>query len=89
MSKNPTHYAYAVKDRGEGQKPIWTRIGAVFTHQNGEGFTIDFDAFPANGGRVVCTKPKAEEQPAATFEGEAAKQAAKAQKPRAAKEARQ
>ncbi len=33
MSKKLTLIAYSVKDRGEGQKAIWTRIGAVSARQ--------------------------------------------------------
>jgi hypothetical protein len=29
MSKKPTLIAYTVKERGDGQKAIWTRIGAA------------------------------------------------------------
>jgi hypothetical protein len=73
MSNKPTLYAYAVKDRGRGQKSIWTRIGAVWPHENGKGFTIELEAFPING-RLVLTEPKNEgmDKPADTFEGDAA-----------------
>ncbi len=57
MSKKPTLYAYTVKDRGEGLKSIWTRIGAAWPHENGNGFTIELDALPV-GGRLVLTEPK-------------------------------
>ena len=59
MKKKPTLYAYAVKDRGDEQKSIWTRIGAAWPHENGKGFTIDLEAFPVNG-RVVLTEPRAD-----------------------------
>ena len=36
MSKKPTLIAYTVKER-EGQKAIWTRIGAAWPHGNGSG----------------------------------------------------
>ena len=32
MSKQPTLIAYSVRERGEGQKAIWTRIGAAWPH---------------------------------------------------------
>jgi hypothetical protein len=59
MSNKPTLYAYAVKDRGEGQKAIWTRIGAVWPHDKGNGLTIELDALPITG-RLVLTEPKAD-----------------------------
>jgi hypothetical protein len=77
MSKKPTLYAYAVKDRGSNSKAIWTRIGAAWPHEKGKGFTIELEAFPV-GGRLVLTEPKTDEsnKPADTFEAEAAKEAA-------------
>ncbi len=57
MSKKPTLIAYTVKDRGEDQKPFWTRIGAAWPHENGSGFTIQLDAIPVDG-RIVLTEPK-------------------------------
>jgi len=60
MSNKPILYAYAVKDRGRKQKAIWTRIGAAWPHEKGNGFTIELDAFPVDG-RLVLTEPKAGE----------------------------
>ncbi len=57
MSNKPTLYAYAVKDRGRGKKSIWTRIGAAWPHEQGNGFTIDLDAVPVDG-RIVLMEPK-------------------------------
>ncbi|MGP0061769.1 MAG: hypothetical protein ACLPID_21090 [Beijerinckiaceae bacterium] len=59
MSKKPTLVAYSVKERGEGQKAIWTRIGAAWPHEGGKGFTIQLDAMPLDG-RIVLTEPKAD-----------------------------
>jgi hypothetical protein len=59
MSKKPALIAYTVKER-EGQKAIWTRIGAAWPHGNGAGFTIQLDALPLDG-RVVLTEPKADD----------------------------
>jgi hypothetical protein len=78
MSSNtPALYAYAVKDRGRSKKAIWTRIGAAWPHEKGKGFTIELEALPLDG-RLVLTEPKPDEadKPAATFEAEAAKEAA-------------
>lgn len=71
-TQKPCLYAYAVKERARGQKSIWTRIGAAWPHNNGNGLTIELDAFPV-GGRIVLTEPKSEEAstPADTFEAEA------------------
>jgi hypothetical protein len=57
-NRQPTLIAYSVKDRGEGQKAIWTRIGAAFPHDNGTGLNVVLDALPI-GSRIVLTEPKA------------------------------
>jgi len=54
MSRKPTLIAYAVRDRGEGQKAIWTRIGAAWPHGTGPGLSIQLDALPIDG-RIVLT----------------------------------
>jgi hypothetical protein len=62
MSNKPTQIAYSVKDRGEGQKAIWTRIGAAWRHSKGNGCTIQLDTLPINfDGRIVLTEPKADD----------------------------
>jgi len=76
MSNKPSYLAYAVKDRGRKQKSIWTRIGAAWPHEKGDGLTLQLDANPIDG-RVLLMKPKAddkgEDAPAGaeTFESEA------------------
>jgi hypothetical protein len=58
MNKKPTLIAYAVKQRGNEQKAIWTRIGAAWPHANGgKGFSIELEAFPVDG-RLVLIEPK-------------------------------
>jgi hypothetical protein len=32
MSKKPALIAYSIRERGKGQKDIWTRIGAAWPH---------------------------------------------------------
>jgi hypothetical protein len=60
MSKKPTMIAYTVKERGDGQKAIWTRIGAAWPHGSGTGFTLQLDTLPLDG-RIVLTEPKDED----------------------------
>lgn len=38
-SKSPSHIAYHVRNR-EGSEGHWTRIGAAWAHQDGNGFNI-------------------------------------------------
>ncbi|GMU38898.1 MAG: hypothetical protein KJ057_16300 [Phycisphaerae bacterium] len=48
-SNAPTHIAYAVRDRGEGKKAIWTRIGGAWAHADGNGFNIQLEVVPLDG----------------------------------------
>lgn len=57
-TNRPTHGVYTVE--GEGKKAFWTRIGAAWQHEDGEGFTINLGCVPLNG-RLVVRKPKADE----------------------------
>lgn len=60
-SKAPTYLAYTVRGaREEGQKGFWTRIGAFFAHEDGEGGTLLLEALPLDG-RVVLRAPKADD----------------------------
>ena len=47
--KAPSHVAYHVRDRGEGQKSFWTRIGAAWAHADGKGFNIQLEVMPLDG----------------------------------------
>ncbi len=59
-SKTPTHIAYHVKDGGSG-KGYWTRIGAAWPHQDGNGFNIQIESVPLDGRitlRIPSEKPE-------------------------------
>lgn len=58
MSDNnsPKFVAYTVRKR-EGSKSVWTRIGAVFAHEDGQGETLLLDAMPI-GREIVLRVPK-------------------------------
>ncbi len=60
MNKKPALIAYSIRERGKGQKDIWTRIGAAWPHSSGTGFNIQLEALPM-GDRIVLTEPKADE----------------------------
>jgi hypothetical protein len=53
-NKKPTLIAYSIRER-EGQKAIWTRIGAAWPHGKGTGLSIQLDALPI-GDRIVLTE---------------------------------
>ncbi len=56
--KAPALIAWHVRE-AKG-KSYWTRIGAAWPHQNGEGHTLQIDLFPLDG-RIVLLPPKADE----------------------------
>lgn len=58
--KSPIYHAYTVRDGKDGQKGFWTRIGAFFAHDDGEGGTLLLEALPLDG-RIVLRAPKADE----------------------------
>lgn len=58
--KQTKPYAVYVVE-GEGEKAFWTKIGAAFAHEDGEGFNILLTAMPVNG-RMVIRKPKADKE---------------------------
>lgn len=67
-NQQPTHRAYTVIKR-EGQEDFWLAIGAVFAHQDGDGFNVVLQALPIDG-KIVLRQPK-DDQPAETPQGRA------------------
>jgi len=55
----PSHKVYAVSKSGE--RSYWLEIGAVWSHNDGEGFNMKLDMLPLNGAEIVIRRPKAEE----------------------------
>lgn len=55
----PTLHAYVVREGKGDEKGFWTRIGAFFPHEDGEGGNLVLDALPVNG-RIVLRTPKDE-----------------------------
>ncbi len=55
VSTKPSHKAYVVEDRGEGEEgdAFWTRIGSAWPHKDGKGINIVLSALPANGRLVL------------------------------------
>jgi hypothetical protein len=54
-SRRPTHTAFVIE--GEGDKASWTEIGALWPHEDGNGFNLVLRALPMNG-RVVIRQRK-------------------------------
>lgn len=65
MTKKPVHTpAYEAFHIPEREGAPWTRIGAAWSHIDGEGYTLKLDLIPAAGGRIVLRKhePKAKSE---------------------------
>ncbi len=61
--RKPTHAIYHV--RGEDKNAYWTRVGAAWIHEDGEGLSLALDYVPVNDtGRLVvrANKPAEGEQ---------------------------
>ena len=58
------HIAYSVTEKGEGKdkSSYWTRIGAAWDHEDGNGFTLQLDLVPVNGGRIVLRTPSEDQE---------------------------
>lgn len=54
----PDFIAYTVRKAGETAH--WSRIGAAWTHKDGEGVTIDLEALPLDG-KITLRIPKSDD----------------------------
>ncbi|SFU09619.1 hypothetical protein [Mesorhizobium sp. YR577] len=50
----PSHGVYVVE--GEGDRGYWTRVGAAWSHQDGDGFNITLTALPLSDRLVIRAK---------------------------------
>jgi hypothetical protein len=55
VSGRPSHKAYVVEDRGEGEDndAFWTRVGSAWPHKDGKGLNVALAAVPTNGRLVL------------------------------------
>jgi hypothetical protein len=53
MATRPTHYVYTVKEGKEKDSSFWTKIGVVFSHNDGQGFNVMLDAVPLDGKLTI------------------------------------
>lgn len=59
--KGPTHIAYQVREGREKGKSYWTRIGAAWPHNDGEGFNIQLECVPLDGRVTLRVASEAKE----------------------------
>ncbi|TPL45356.1 hypothetical protein [Mesorhizobium sp. B2-4-6] len=56
----PSHGVFVVE--GEGDRAFWTKVGAAWPHQDGNGFNVSLTALPVNGRVVIRTRTEKGEQ---------------------------
>ena len=62
MNRKQSTRPYAVYVvEGEGDAAYWTKVGAAWPHEDGEGFNLQLAAVPLSG-RLVVRKPKANKE---------------------------
>ena len=62
-SRKPALRLYSVIEGQRGKKSRWIPVGALFPHEDGEGFNVQLDAIPVGfDGRLVARQPKPEEE---------------------------
>lgn len=59
-STTPTHHVYVVE--GEGNNAFWTKIGAAWTHDDGNGLNLTLKLLPLDGRVVIRTAKPATER---------------------------
>mgnify|MGYP003627031321 CR=1 FL=1 len=55
-TKRPSHLAYQVSDRGEGDA-YFNRIGAAWPHKDQQGYNIQLESTPVDG-RITLRTPQ-------------------------------
>ena len=56
QTNRPTHRAYFIV--GEGDNARWHELGPVWTHKDGEGFSLIAHVLPAAGQSITIRKIK-------------------------------
>ena len=51
---NPCYGVYVVE--GEGDRSYWTKVGAAWPHNDGDGFNVTLTALPLSGRLVIHAK---------------------------------
>jgi hypothetical protein len=58
----PAFVAFHVRENKDPNgKGFWTRIGAAWPHEDGEGFNLQIDVLPIDG-KIVLRTPKADDE---------------------------
>jgi hypothetical protein len=69
-AKKPAYVAYYVPDR---ENAFWTKVGAMWEHEDGQGFSLSLELMPVGEGRLVLRKYEdKQEQPGEGNDGKGA-----------------
>jgi hypothetical protein len=59
VKARPAYDAFVVE--GDGQEAFWTKIGAAWSHEDGNGFNLQLASMPLTG-RVALRIPKSRDK---------------------------
>ncbi len=68
-TKAPTHEVFAVSRKEPKEKGYWTKVGACWPHEDGEGFNLRLDLLPLDGSELVIRKWKPKPEASKSGEG--------------------
>ncbi len=58
--KLPTHVVYAVTKKAGAKKGYWTKIGGLWPHRDGKGFSVQLSCVPQSNAEIVIRMPRSE-----------------------------
>ena len=61
-TNRPTYGVYQVEEGKGDRKGFWTKVGAAWPHEKGDGFSIKLTCLPLDG-RLVVRKLDANDKP--------------------------
>ena len=56
MTIDPVLIAYAIKRSAKNRRPVWTRVGAAYPHDQGAGLTVVLDVMPLDGRIILLER---------------------------------
>lgn len=67
-TNRPTYGVYQVEEGKNDRKGFWTKVGAAWPHEKGDGFSIKLTCLPLDG-RLVVRKLDADDKTQTEDEG--------------------
>ena len=60
-NQSPAYRIFSVTKREGDKKPVWTEIGAAWSHKDGRGLNLIYTACPLGEAKIVLRAPKAKQ----------------------------